>query len=263
MHQRCDTAAPVDQIRVGVLHQEPLEARTQEVLSLNGLSLNGMSVNGLSINGLSINGLSVNGLSTGDFSTWFSRDPSLSNEVMTYVVRCAVPAGQRSDFNRALHESWETSNSVRTESGHTLASFNPYFQVFMPSRFYDPAAPNITGRPIDVCYETGPNGERATGDECLESTNNGQIAGVTWDDSRSAFNGVRRFVDINDNNLDNKDGANVWYTDPFGRHAQREPFPGSIRQWVASVKNDYGFDANGPVIGFDRFYGASSTHAPN
>ena len=174
-----------------------------------------------------------------------------------------VPAGQRSDYDRALHESWETSNSVRTDNGRTLASFNPYFQVSKPSRFHDPAAPNVTGRPIDVCYETGPAGERATGGDCLESTNNGQTAGVTWDDARSEFNGVRRFVDINDNNIDNKDGANVWYTDPFGRHGRREPFPGSIRQWVGSVKNDYGFDANGPVIGFDRFYGASSSHAPN
>jgi hypothetical protein len=174
-----------------------------------------------------------------------------------------VPPGQNSDFNRALHESWETSNSIRTENGHTLANFNPYFQVFMPSRFYDPAAPNITGRPIDVCYEVGPSGERAQGGQCLRSTNNGAITGVTYDDPRSEFNGVRRFVDINDNNLDNKDGASVWYTDPFGRHGRRQPFPGSIRQWIASVKNNYGFDANGPVIGSNRNYGAASTHAPN
>jgi hypothetical protein len=174
-----------------------------------------------------------------------------------------VPAGQRSDIDRALHESWETSNAIRTENGHTLASFNPYFQVEMPSRFYDPAAPNVTGRPIDVCFETGPAGERATGGECKESIDAGAVAGTTYDDAKSAFDGVRRFIDINDNNLDNKDGANVWYTDPFGRHGKREPFPGSIRQWVGSSKNDYGFDANGPVIGFDRFYGASTTHAPN
>src|SRR6266571_5045556 len=60
-----------------------------------------------------------------------------------------VPAGQFSNFG-ALHESWQTSNSVRREDGHTLAFFNPYFQVSLPSRFYDPALAGITGRPIDV-----------------------------------------------------------------------------------------------------------------
>jgi hypothetical protein len=29
------------------------------------------------------------------------------------------------------------------------------------------------------------------------------------------------------------------------------------------VKNDYGFNVNGPAIGFDRNYGAASVHAPN
>ena len=37
------------------------------------------------------------------------------------------------------------------KNGRTVAHFNPYFQVFFPSRFYDPAAPNITGRPIAEC----------------------------------------------------------------------------------------------------------------
>jgi hypothetical protein len=74
---------------------------------------------------------------------------------------------------------------------------------------------------------------------------------------------VRRFIDINDNNIDNKDGPEQWYTDPFGRHASPHAFPGALRQWVAKVKNDYGFSVNGPAIGFDRDYGAPSVHAPN
>ena len=54
-----------------------------------------------------------------------------------------VPPGQQSNFS-ALHETWETSNSVRREDGHTLAFFNPYFQVELPSRFHDPAiAPTV------------------------------------------------------------------------------------------------------------------------
>jgi hypothetical protein len=39
-----------------------------------------------------------------------------------------VPPGQQSDFSSALHETWETSDSIRREDGHTLAFFNPYFR---------------------------------------------------------------------------------------------------------------------------------------
>jgi hypothetical protein len=171
-------------------------------------------------------------------------------------------AGQRADYDEALHESWQTSNSVRTDDGHRVASFDPYFQVFLPSRYYDPGLAGITGRPIAECDVMNPN-RNMNGDLCAQSTSNGTLTGLAYDDPRSRFNGVRRFIDINDNNLDNKDGPEVWYTDPFGRHAKKDPFPGSIRQWVAKVKNDYGFNVNGPAIGFDRNYGAASVHAPN
>jgi hypothetical protein len=63
-------------------------------LSLNGLSLNGLSLNGLSLNGLSLNGLSLSGLASPSFSSWFESEPTLHQEVMRYVVRCAVPAGE-------------------------------------------------------------------------------------------------------------------------------------------------------------------------
>ncbi|WP_187323515.1 hypothetical protein [Stigmatella aurantiaca] len=72
--------------------------QSQELTSANGLSANGLSANGLSANGLSANGLSANGLSTENFSGWFSMDPELSDMVMTYVVRCAVPTGQHRSF---------------------------------------------------------------------------------------------------------------------------------------------------------------------
>ncbi len=71
-----------------------LEARTEELSSLNGMSVNGMSVNGMSVNGLSLHGLSLEGLSSPEFSEWFEAHPALSDMVMGYVVRCAVPAGE-------------------------------------------------------------------------------------------------------------------------------------------------------------------------
>jgi hypothetical protein len=70
------------------------DTQAQELLSSNSLSFNGLSFNGLSFNGLSFNGLSFNGLSTQQFRTWFHSNPAAADEVMRYVVRCAVPSGQ-------------------------------------------------------------------------------------------------------------------------------------------------------------------------
>ncbi|MEW5915249.1 MAG: hypothetical protein AB1762_02535 [Gemmatimonadota bacterium] len=172
-----------------------------------------------------------------------------------------VAPNRESNFFSALHESWETSNSIRTEDGHTLAHFNPYFQVDAPSRYYDPAAPNVTARPVDVCYMTGPSGERARGGLCTQSTNNGAITGVTWDDPRSRFNGVGRMVDINSNIIDNEKGPAVWYTDPFGKEGRTKPFPGSIKQWIAPIAGV--LNPEGPGLGNRRNYGGVGVRAPN
>jgi len=75
---------------------------------------------------------------------------------------------------------------------------------------------------------------------------------------------VRRQVDINENSIDNEDGPEFWYTDPFGRRAQPDSFPGAIRQVVAKVNTNRGsLGTSGPVLGGDRRYGGTGTHAPN
>jgi hypothetical protein len=173
-----------------------------------------------------------------------------------------VPPGQQSNFS-ALHETWETSNSVRRADGHTLAFFNPYFQVSLPSRYHDPAIHPTVGRPIDACYETTAAGNRASGWACDQSTDNGQTAGVTYDNPASVFNGADHFVDINANQLANAGGPEVWYTDAFGRNGQTSPFPGSIRQRLSKMDNKIGVDAGGPVIGNTRDYTGAGVHAPN
>ncbi len=167
-----------------------------------------------------------------------------------------MPAGQQSNYG-ALHETWETSNAIRAESGHTLAFFNPYFQVRLPSRFHDPAIAPVVGRPIDICYEVAPTGEQASGGPCARSTDNGQMAGITYDDRRSEFNGAGHFVDINANQVSNSDGPRDWYTDAFGRNGRTSPFPGSIHQRIARMDTKVGVDAGGPTIGDDRNYSVS------
>jgi hypothetical protein len=172
-----------------------------------------------------------------------------------------VGSTRTSNLSAALHESWQTSNQVRREDGHTLASFDPYFQVPFPSRFYDAAAPALVGRPMDMCYTTESNGDQARGGACAESTGSGAVAGITWDDPRSPFNGVRRRVDINGNRISNGDGPSVWYTDPYGRRGRTEAFPGSIRQVISRINT--AIDPHGPTIGSERNYGGPGVRAPN
>ncbi|RKH50244.1 hypothetical protein D7Y23_13970 [Corallococcus sp. AB050B] len=90
---------------------EALATQRQAALSYNALSFNGLSFNGLSFNGLSFNGLSFNGLSTASFAQWFSADPALAEQVMRYVVRCAVPQGQTRSYTDAQ------TNTVHTWPG--------------------------------------------------------------------------------------------------------------------------------------------------
>ena len=173
-----------------------------------------------------------------------------------------VGPGATSNFN-SIRESWEISQSIRTADGRRLASINPYYQVRDPSRHHDPALPNVTGRPVDACFETEANGDTAQGDACDESTAQGTITSLPHDDPRSAFRGAQRFVDINSNRITNEDGPEIWYTDPFGKNARTEPFPGSIRQAIAQVNNDIGVLESGPVLGRNRRYYDGGTHSPN
>jgi hypothetical protein len=156
----------------------------------------------------------------------------------------------------------DSSTSIRTEDGHTVASFDPYFQVRMPSRFHDPALADITGRVINVCYEVEANGDRARSTTCNTATANGSITDLVQVDPRSPFNGVARFVDINGNRVDNDNGSAVWFTDPFGKHAKASAFAGSIRQ-VISRTNNSAVPFHGPRIGDGRNYGGPGVHAPN
>lgn len=169
--------------------------------------------------------------------------------------RVLNPEDGRPRFDSALRESWEISASLRTHQNRTLASFNPYFQVMDPSRFFDASLDRDMGRPIDLCRLPELVGE----DRCQAV---GTDSTIVWDDPRSPFKGVRRFVDVNANRVKNADGPNVWYTDALGRNGRTEPFPGSIRQWIASRDNS-GIDLHGGIIGRDRDYNGPGVRAPN
>lgn len=173
-----------------------------------------------------------------------------------------TPPGQNSDYGSALHETWESSNSIEADGVGQVAFFNPYFQVSSPARFHDPNAVGNVGRAIDVCYETTADGRRAQGGMCARSTDSGRVQGVTYTDPRSEFNGADHFMDLNQNVIRNSGGPDVWYTDPFGKHGKREPFPGSIAQRISSRDSDIG-GLDGPQLGRNRDYAGPGTRAPN
>ncbi len=176
--------------------------------------------------------------------------------------RILVAPGENSNFG-GLRESWQVSESMRTVDNRSLVSINPYFNVREPSRFFDPALPDITGRPMDVCYEVMGN-RAARGGECDDVTGEGTIQGISHDDPRTAFKGSRRDFDINSFRIRNADGPDIWYTDPLGLNGQTTSFPGSIRQWVAKIDNTRGgADLHGPRIGKERNHAAASVHPPN
>jgi hypothetical protein len=174
-----------------------------------------------------------------------------------------VPSGQFSQFSQGMYEDWLSGNHLREADGTELAYFDPHFAVFAPSRFFEGSRSDLTGRSLDACYETEPNGDHAAGGACDASTNNGQDQNVTWDDPRSTLNGLSREVYFNQTTITNAAGPTVWYTDPFGGHASPSPFPGSIRQLIAPVNNTRPFPLESQAFGADRNYGGNGVHAPN
>src|SRR5690606_9951341 len=93
--------------------------------------------------------------------------------------------------------------------------------------------------------------------ECKTARNNGI---TRWDQPGSPFAGTSRVLSWNQPILTNEGGPEVIYTDPFGKGGQTEPFPGSIRQYFASINNG-GRQLGGPRISAN--YMPPGVRAPN
>jgi len=106
---------PVEQTGSGSMESFSTQGQELEGLNgvtVNGVTVNGVTVNGVTVNGVTVNGVTVNGLATLEFAQWFSQDAANNATLMSYIVRCAVPAGQTRrylDASTATTYSWQGS----------------------------------------------------------------------------------------------------------------------------------------------------------
>lgn len=179
----------------------------------------------------------------------------------------------------ALWEQWIAENVLHKgsdpESGEVLARFDTRFDIFDPSRFADPD-PTVTpvpgyatriGRPIDLCWDTGPTGGRVDRSftPCTRATDNWTRPSgerLAYDDPGSPFSGSRREIRLRGVKLSNEGGPTRWFTDPYGGNASTVSFPGSICQLIGSTDNSDGPDIQEKTYVGPDFAG-QSVHAPN
>ena len=177
-----------------------------------------------------------------------------------------VPQGQ---WSGNLYEAWPAGLEVTKPDGSNLVSgINLLFDVEDANRYYWPGKPNNVGYTMDLCYDNSIAGRKFRGGPCDISTNYGQIKDITWDDPRSGFKGVNRGMYFQSAVINNAGGAQVWYTDPFGKNASTSPFPGSIKQVFESKNIRYGDLITGGAIdprvnNRQHSDGNGSVHAPN
>lgn len=131
----------------------------------------------------------------------------------------------------AIYELWEGFNEITTTGGAQLASFDPWFGVRNPSRYYDPAlsTPTTNGvsHTVDLAWlATNP---ATSYPWSLVNT----VGPFDWQDPRSPFSGAKRDFYINQLKVSDPGTADdIVYTDPYGGEASATEFMGSVPQYI-------------------------------
>lgn len=174
-----------------------------------------------------------------------------------------VPAGQFSAF---AYEDWDSNSRpalFRADGSLIAAVKSGGWEVLDAIRYYDPTKASKISYFADLCNIRGDRQFR--GGQCSDAP-----LGLTWNDTRSPFKGLHRGQYMSAPTLNNAGGPTVWYTDAMGRKGSTSPFPGSIKQYVSSVKAD--FDAAAAAAGRSQSprivlrrhdNGEGTVHAPN
>lgn len=159
-----------------------------------------------------------------------------------------------------VYEVWESANTLHAADGSAIASFDPWFGVRNPARYFTGVG-QVLGSTVGAAWETDP-------------TDNGVTNAIPWlpvmdqtpfpaSDLRSPFTGTQRDFYLGQTDVTNAGGSTTWYTDPYGDHGGPVPFAGSVAQLVATV--DSGYPALERRI-FDQqadFGAGQFVHAPN
>jgi hypothetical protein len=112
---------------------------------------------------------------------------------------------------------------------------------------------------LDLCWEVEANGDRMNREPCT-------LLGATafpWDDAASPFAGTGRELFLGQTANANEGGSTAWYTDPYSANGQAAPFPGSVRQFVATVDTTGDPPLQRRLSGGGTDLREPSVHAPN
>lgn len=130
-----------------------------------------------------------------------------------------------------LYELWKGMNKLTTSDGTVLATFEPWFGLRNPSRYFDSANSTATtngvSRPLDLAW-----GANAIATDAWRTPASSEQFPYT--DARSPFNGATRDFYILQNKVSPANSRTTWHTDPYGSNAAEEPFKGSIKQHVVA-----------------------------
>jgi hypothetical protein len=222
--------------------------RSQNGIALNGIALNGIALNGIALNGIALNGIALNGMltsglapgegtnglgqnglvessfATTEFQTWFAIDTSFSDMVMTYVARCALPAG--------VTLSYTTESSAHSWTGNlglapTWASGQPI--------------PTVEAELVSACLAAHANrygehvqisvrGVAASGD--LIATTQDEEASFTWREGcffGNLFDGTGTWSGVDEGSLDPVTTTPRGCVAAFGQAAPCNPMAGAGR----------------------------------
>lgn len=175
----------------------------------------------------------------------FTESCNLSNRILVgAAVPPDSPKGEGDSRRRiptvecmqvgSLREQWSTFTKIFTDDGRFLADFNPYLSVHNPSRVYDASAAGLQARP----------------------------GGEAWNSPSSAFRGDDRAMAFNRLTVTTVPGG-VWYTDAYGRKANLNPFPNSIRQTIRGTTAAGQYGRIGYLGGRAGNFNAPGVRAPN
>lgn len=148
----------------------------------------------------------------------------------------------------SVFENWKTQNPIIGPDGRHAVRFAWYWSVSDPSRYW---SPDGMKRTLDQCFRQVDGEFQTINNPCLTLRRGWDGVPIPWDDERSIFKGANRGLRLNDFQMTNESGAEVFYTDVLGLSGSLTPFPGSVRQYVKNGHYPYPLGGGGNSVSGD------------